>query len=75
VAIRSLCGRVSADDIAALTNRLAGLIFSHGPSTPDLFELLDADSTGMLAMAARLYFSVDGRWETELGMPVAGRES
>jgi parallel beta-helix repeat protein len=41
-------------------DRLAGLIFSNGPPTPDLFELLDADSTGMLAMASRLYFSVDG---------------
>jgi len=41
-------------------DRLAGLIFMGGPPTPDLFELWDADSTGMLAMAPRLFFSADG---------------
>jgi parallel beta-helix repeat protein len=54
----------SADIAITLGNlhphRLAGLIFLGGPPTPDLFELWDADSTGMLTMAPRLYFSVDG---------------
>jgi pimeloyl-ACP methyl ester carboxylesterase len=54
----------SADTGIILANlhpdRLAGLIFTNGPPTPDLFELWDADLTGMLAMAPRLFFSADG---------------
>jgi pimeloyl-ACP methyl ester carboxylesterase/ketosteroid isomerase-like protein len=41
-------------------DRLAGLIFSNGPPTPDLFDLMDADTSGMLAITSRLFFSADG---------------